>query len=83
MKMVDKYKENKTAERGHRPADYFTNAWGSLVKETQESQQDVLGEIFTAKISFGEHGQFFTPSHVTDMMTRIVYSHEAKEKKNG
>jgi type I restriction-modification system DNA methylase subunit len=25
-----------------------------------------------AKISFGEHGQFFTPMHVTDVMAQIV-----------
>jgi len=81
MKIVEKYKENKTAERGKRPADYFTNAWGLLVKETQESKQDILGEIYMAKISFGEHGQFFTPFNVTDMMTKMIYSEEAKEKK--
>ena len=81
MKIVEKYKENKTAERGKRPADYFASAWGSLVKETRQSEQDVLGEIFMAKISFGEHGQFFTPFHVSDMMTQLIYSQEAKERK--
>jgi hypothetical protein len=27
-----------------------------------------------AKISFGEHGQFFTPFNITDMMTKMIYS---------
>jgi len=74
MNIVEKYKENKTAEKGKRPADYFAQAWCSLLKETSESGQDVLGEIFMAKISFGEHGQFFTPSHIANMMTELVHS---------
>jgi type I restriction-modification system DNA methylase subunit len=78
MQMVEKYKENKTAEKGKRPIDYFVSAWGALLKETWEPEQDVLGEIFMAKVSFGEHGQFFTPFNVTDMMTQMVYSEKRK-----
>jgi N-6 DNA Methylase len=78
MRLVDKYPENKTGEKGQRPGDYFASAWGCLLKETWESQEDVLGEIFMAKISFGEHGQFFTPFHIADMMTKMIYSEERK-----
>jgi len=74
MKFVEKYSENKTREQGSRPADYFGNAWGSLLRETRQSQQDILGEIFTAKISFGEHGQFFTPSEVSDLIVKVTSS---------
>ena len=74
--MVEKYKENKTATRGNRPADYFSQAWGVLLQETWQSRQDILGEIFMAKISFGEHGQFFTPSQITDMTTQMIYVKE-------
>jgi type I restriction-modification system DNA methylase subunit len=77
LRIVSKYRENKTREQGSRPIDYMVDAWGSLLKETSESQQDILGEIFMAKVSFGEHGQFFTPSNVSDMMAQMVYS--AKE----
>jgi type I restriction-modification system DNA methylase subunit len=76
MSLVEKYKENKTREKGSRPADYFANAWGSLLKETWESQEDILGEIFMNKISFGEHGQFFTPFNLADMMTKLLHSPE-------
>jgi type I restriction-modification system DNA methylase subunit len=78
MKMVEKYKENKSREQGKRPIDYISKAWGALIKETRESEEDILGEIFMAKISFGEHGQFFTPFHITDMMTKMIYSEERK-----
>jgi type I restriction-modification system DNA methylase subunit len=80
MKIVEQYKENQIREKGNRPADYFAQAWGSLLKETSQSEEDVLGEIFMAKISFGEHGQFFTPFHITDMMTKLLYSKDGKQK---
>src|SRR5690349_18694436 len=80
MNIIAKYKENENGKKGDRPCDFFTNAWGLLVKETMESQEDVLGEIFTAKISFGEHGQFFTPSHISDLMAELTIS--GNEQKN-
>ena len=70
--MVAKYRENKTRERGQRPVDYFANAFGLLQKETCESQLGILGGIFEAKISLGEHGQFFTPFNVADMMAQMI-----------
>jgi hypothetical protein len=74
MQIIAKYRENKEREKGNRPADYFANAWACLQKETHESEQDILGEIFTTQISFGEHGQFFTPSEIVEVMTQITYS---------
>ena len=79
LQLVRKYKENETREPGTRPIDFMQNAWGSLLQETLESQQDILGEIFMAKVSFGEHGQFFTPANVSDMMARLLYSGESKD----
>ncbi len=72
LQLVAKYKENKSQAQGKRPIDSITKAWGSLQKETQEYNQDVLGEIFMTQISRGEHGQFFTPVHVTDMMAQMT-----------
>jgi type I restriction-modification system DNA methylase subunit len=78
MQIVAKYRENKEREKGKRPADYFAHAWACLQKETHESGQDILGEIFTTQISFGEHGQFFTPSEIVELMTQITYSPSGK-----
>jgi type I restriction-modification system DNA methylase subunit len=33
---------------------------------------DCLGEFFQSHITHGRHGQFFTPSHVTDFMAQIT-----------
>ncbi len=69
MKIVKKYSEG---EKGSRPVDYMAKAWGLLYKETVETRKDILGEIYQAKITFGEHGQFFTPEHITDFMAEIT-----------
>lgn len=69
MKIVEKYGEGK---QGSRPIDYLGKAWGLLFKETTETKKDILGEIYQAKITGGEHGQFFTPEHITDFMAEIT-----------
>jgi type I restriction-modification system DNA methylase subunit len=72
MLLVKKYKENATRKVGARPADFFKLAWDALQKETSAAQEDILGEIFESQISLGEHGQFFTPSSVSDMMVQLL-----------
>jgi type I restriction-modification system DNA methylase subunit len=72
MNLVAKYKENTTRKMGEWPADFFKKAWIALQKETAEAQQDVLGEIYESQISLGEHGQFFTPPSVTDVMIQML-----------
>lgn len=72
MQFVGKYKENKSRKSGERPMDFFTSAWGQLQLETQESQEDVLGDLYESQISLGEHGQFFTPSSISTMMVQLL-----------
>ncbi len=80
LEIVEKYKSDKPI--GERPIDYLCNAWGLLVKETQEKQKDILGDIYMEMITFGEHGQFFTPEHITDFMAGMVGIKDDKEKVN-
>ena len=81
MQLVAKYPENKTKEKGKRPADYFGNAWGMLQKETRVAEADILGELFMTYISHGEHGQFFTPQHLSDMMAMMLDVERGEEGK--
>lgn len=37
---------------------------------------DLLGEFFQQEITHGRNGQFFTPSHVSSMMAKIVRGEE-------
>lgn len=69
LKIASKYGEG---EVGKRPIDYLCTAWALLVNETKEKQKDILGDIYMEMITFGQHGQFFTPEHITDFMAEIV-----------
>lgn len=82
LEIVGRYKENKDRRPGQRPIDYFCNAWGLLQLETRQKQTEVLGEIFTDRITFGEHGQFFTPSHLTDLVANLVRGENPNAEKN-
>ncbi len=68
LEIVKKY---DNGEKGNRSIDYLCNAWSLLIKETQEKQKDILGDIYVEMITFGERGQFFTPEHITDMMVKM------------
>jgi type I restriction-modification system DNA methylase subunit len=70
LKVIQRYKND--GGQGTRPADYFAAAYHALLKEIEESNGDPLGEIYMQEISYGEHGQFFTPLHIAQMMAEIV-----------
>lgn len=46
----------------------------SLRKKKIERREDVLGAPYANNIFFGKHGQFFTPTPLTDLMAAIVGS---------
>lgn len=70
LKGIEKYKSERPI--GERPIDFFSKAWGNLAKETLDKKEDILGEIYQQRITFGEHGQFFTPPHITSLMAELV-----------
>ncbi len=63
------YAEGKT---GKRWVDILARMFGNLVNAMEETKADFLGDYFMRAITFGEHGQFYTPEHMTDMMAQIV-----------
>lgn len=71
MEIVRRYGDD-AAKRGDRPIDHFVAASTELVKETARTEADVLGEIYMAMITFGQHGQFFTPQHISSMMAEMM-----------
>jgi type I restriction-modification system DNA methylase subunit len=78
MGIVEKYKENKSRKSGERPMDFFARAWSYLQTETQEAQEDILGDLHESQISLGEHGQFFTPDTITTMMVQMLQPTEGE-----
>lgn len=79
MEIIKKYSKDKDRKVGERIIDHFQKAFGFLVQETLESGKDVIGEIYQAQITYGEHGQFFTPEHITECMASVINS----KKKEG
>lgn len=48
-----------------------------LMQEHHEEKKDIIGEMYEDFICQWEHGQFFTPEHIADMMAKIVEVDEA------
>ena len=66
-------------EQGKRGIDYIAKAFGALVLAMEETGQDVLGDIFTGGVSYGERGQFFTPDSVSQLLAEMTIDHDATE----
>jgi uncharacterized protein (DUF983 family) len=59
-----------------RGIDLLAEAYGRLAQTLeQDPWQDPLGEIFEARVSYGEHGQFFTPWSLCQMMAQLQGEH--------
>src|ERR1035437_1613808 len=72
LKVVNKY--NNDWEKGHRPIDYFKNAFHLLMSHMKETNDEVLGEIYMSwNISNKRSGQFFTPKHIARFMAQISH----------
>jgi hypothetical protein len=59
-------------EEGCRGIDQIAKTFGKLVFAMEETGQDVLGDIFTSGITYGEGGQFFTPDPVCQLMAELT-----------
>ena len=70
LETIGRYASNRPV--GERPADYFVKAAGLLFRETAERQTDVLGTIYEERITFGEHGQYFTPMPIANLLASIL-----------
>jgi hypothetical protein len=69
LKIVKRYVEG---EPGKRAIDILAEMFGRLVAVMEETRSDILGDLFMGSITYGEHGQFYTPESVTDLMAQIV-----------
>ncbi len=64
LDVVKKYKKDEL--------DKFAEMFGWLVKHLDENQfTDPLGDYFQHCITRGEHGQFFTPTHICNVMAEV------------
>lgn len=71
LEVVRKY-PNKD-KIGNREIDYFANAFRLLMKAMQETNDEILGELYMQwNMSNKYKGQFFTPKHIAAMMAKMV-----------
>ena len=63
-KLLVKYKIKKDIKE-------YASIFGLLVNIMEKTKEDILGDYYQGCITFGEHGQFFTPNHVTDIMAQL------------
>lgn len=75
MKIVKRY---TTKPEGKEHIQSFCHAWAIILKATQSLGKDILGEIYQQHITRGEHGQFFTPEHITEFMAEMIAGEEKK-----
>lgn len=65
---------------GARGVDLVAKTFGKLVLIMEETGQDVLGDIFTGGITYGERGQFFTPDPVCRLMAEMAIPAQAGDE---
>jgi type I restriction-modification system DNA methylase subunit len=63
-------------EKRKRPVDRLAKAFGRLVAIMEETRADILGDLFQGGITYGEHGQFFTPAPLCDLMAQLTAGDE-------
>jgi hypothetical protein len=80
QQMEDRYleiaKRYSEGTKGSRGIDRMAEAFGLLVNQMEETRADILGDIFQGGITYGEHGQFYTPESVTDLMSQMTTEHD-------
>jgi type I restriction-modification system DNA methylase subunit len=70
LEIVKRYQDDRP--QGERAIDFMSSAHTQLCAAVAETGADVLGEIYEACITFGEHGQFFTPEPIIEMMVAVA-----------
>lgn len=66
------HKGYEKGSKGKRGIDSMTTAFAEMVNVMKDGFVDVLGDIFQGGITYGEAGQFFTPTAITDLMASLV-----------
>ncbi len=75
LEVAKRYSEGAKGKRG---IDQMARAFGFLVELMEDTKADILGDIFQGGITYGEHGQFYTPESVTDLMSHMTTEHDSE-----
>ncbi len=75
LAMVERHKAGKPGQRG---VDLMGQMFGELAAAMNDSDDDILGDLFQGAISYAEAGQFFTPASVTKLMAQMTVDPDAR-----
>lgn len=67
LSTIKRYTDGKLGQRG---IDRFCEGF-ALVVMAVEKKLDILGDVFQGGVTYGEHGQFFTPEPICRMMSSM------------
>lgn len=73
--MEDEYLEtierHKEGAKGKRGVDKLAEMFAELIRLTDETRNDIIGDLFQGAVTYGEKGQFLTPQPICDMMAAM------------
>lgn len=61
-------------EKGKRGIDHLAALFANVVKVMDETRADILGDVFQGAITYGDHGQYFTPESLCDLIAQLTGS---------
>lgn len=80
LEVARRYSEGEVGKRG---IDIMAQALGVLVNAMEKTGADILGDFFEGAVTFGEHGQFFTPESLCEVMARATLGDNPPEREDG
>lgn len=73
LDVVQRYAGTDGGQDGKRAVDRLVDLFTAVVKITHaDPYGDVLGDVFQGGITWGEHGQFFTPAPLCKVMAELT-----------
>jgi len=68
LQAIERHKEGK---KGNRGVDKLAEMFAVMVDITDRTREDIIGDLFQGGITYGEKGQFLTPTPICQMMAQM------------
>jgi type I restriction-modification system DNA methylase subunit len=63
---------NTNGKAGDRPIDTIKRMFHEIQEVVAVEDLDVLGDLYEGAITYGEHGQYFTPDSLCNLLCRLT-----------
>lgn len=75
LAMIERHQHGPPGQRG---CDLMGRMFGELVAAMDQSEADLLGDLFQGAITYGEAGQYFTPESLTKLLAQMTIDPTAR-----